>query len=439
MPASFTELARLPEPGHGLKHRLLAGEYFLVREAMQQAGVFDELREASLRGIERALGAGVRGRVAELGFERTHEVVQAADIPRMTESVYAEALRMAPSLLRRAVPRIIGLEEPFYFERFPNIRFHIPFDAAAGLKDTYKEFGKKRGDGKITAHGPHRDSWLDCPLNSVNIWVAIGPIDTGNGLLIYPERYEKDVVRNGCHIRGDQAPGKPTNAAMAPGDALVFHGDQLHASVLNHTSHTRHVISFRLTLDMPKFADTHLQAYAHSSLAVGPLATGPLGFVAEIPAAVQKTHVKTRLRQARELVRRALGGQVDTPPSGAPTVTAAPVPDALRASSLLPGVIRAVDGRTCVARLGDGSVVAFGRRCTHEGADLSLGYVDGDRIRCPWHNLPFDPKTGENPCKSLKRLKTFPASVEGDRIVVASDTPSADVASRGEPAVSTPG
>lgn len=49
--------------------------------------------------------------------------------------------------------------------------------------------------------------------------------------------------------------------------------------------------------------------------------------------------------------------------------------------------------------LGKKSIIQ--RRCPHEGADLSLGYMDGNVLRCPWHNLPVDIE-GRTPCKTLK-------------------------------------
>jgi len=419
--AGLVELTELPASGSRLQDRVLAGEYFLIRGAMQAAGVFDELKAASLRGIRHALGEEIARRVEELGFERLHELVAPADLPRVTGYAYEEARKIAPALLKRAVPNLFGTSGPFYFERYPNVRFHVPFDAAAGQREAFREFRQKHGEGKITAHGPHRDSWLDCPLNSVNVWVAVGPVDPGNGLLIFPSSYGAPVVRNGCHIRHDQSPGVPTNVAMQPGDALVFHGDQLHASVVNHTNQTRHVVSFRLTLDRPKFADTHLQTYAYSPLAVGPLATGPLGWIAEIPASIATTHLKTRIRQAKKVIGLVLGKKT-AHADETTRRTAAPAAPSIEASALKPGDIRALDTKTCVARLGDGSLVAFGRLCTHEGADLALGYVDGDRIRCPWHNLPFEPHDGASPCQSLKKLRTYPVRVENDRIVVSPST-----------------
>ena len=49
------------------------------------------------------------------------------------------------------------------------------------------------------------------------------------------------------------------------------------------------------------------------------------------------------------------------------------------------------------------------RFCPHAGADLADGFVDGGRIVCPWHNVPFDPDTGASPCPALKPLRRFAA------------------------------
>ena len=68
------------------------------------------------------------------------------------------------------------------------------------------------------------------------------------------------------------------------------------------------------------------------------------------------------------------------------------------------GEIKAVSESLCVARFED-EVFGFGRYCPHAGADLSFGYLDGARVRCSWHNLPIDLRSGLSPCKSIPRLK----------------------------------
>jgi nitrite reductase/ring-hydroxylating ferredoxin subunit len=76
------------------------------------------------------------------------------------------------------------------------------------------------------------------------------------------------------------------------------------------------------------------------------------------------------------------------------------------------GELRAVSGDVCVARTGN-LVVAFGRTCPHAGADLANGYVDGPRVRCAWHNTPFDLADGRSPCTTLPCLKTYPVRSVG--------------------------
>jgi nitrite reductase/ring-hydroxylating ferredoxin subunit len=61
----------------------------------------------------------------------------------------------------------------------------------------------------------------------------------------------------------------------------------------------------------------------------------------------------------------------------------------------------------CVVRTADG-VYALDRVCPHAGADLATGYVLAGQLRCTWHNLPYDPRTGRQPCASLPHLRTYP-------------------------------
>jgi nitrite reductase/ring-hydroxylating ferredoxin subunit len=71
------------------------------------------------------------------------------------------------------------------------------------------------------------------------------------------------------------------------------------------------------------------------------------------------------------------------------------------------GVV-AVSEDICVVRTAAG-VVAFERTCPHAGADLAAsGYMSEGKLRCSWHNLPYDLDSGRQPCASLPDLKLFP-------------------------------
>jgi nitrite reductase/ring-hydroxylating ferredoxin subunit len=74
--------------------------------------------------------------------------------------------------------------------------------------------------------------------------------------------------------------------------------------------------------------------------------------------------------------------------------------------------VRAVSDDICVVRTTAG-VFATARTCPHAGADLANGYIRDGKLRCAWHNLPYDPSTGQQPCASLSDLQTYPLTALG--------------------------
>jgi phenylpropionate dioxygenase-like ring-hydroxylating dioxygenase large terminal subunit len=72
-------------------------------------------------------------------------------------------------------------------------------------------------------------------------------------------------------------------------------------------------------------------------------------------------------------------------------------------------------GRVAVYRRGSGEPVALTARCPHMGADLSLGEVVGDELRCMFHHFRYGPDgrcagvpTGERPPLAA-RVFSYPA------------------------------
>ncbi len=64
----------------------------------------------------------------------------------------------------------------------------------------------------------------------------------------------------------------------------------------------------------------------------------------------------------------------------------------------------------------DGNYFAIDDTCTHAGASLSEGNLDGCKLVCGWHAAEFDCKTG--------RLEKFPAKIrdlQAYNVVVESD------------------
>ena len=68
----------------------------------------------------------------------------------------------------------------------------------------------------------------------------------------------------------------------------------------------------------------------------------------------------------------------------------------------------------------DGNYYAINDTCTHAGASLSEGTLDGQIVTCGWHGAKFDCKTGnlsEFPVK-IKDLNSYKVIVESENIFV---------------------
>ncbi|WP_242016418.1 aromatic ring-hydroxylating dioxygenase subunit alpha [Pseudanabaena cinerea] len=77
---------------------------------------------------------------------------------------------------------------------------------------------------------------------------------------------------------------------------------------------------------------------------------------------------------------------------------------------------RLLDERLVIYRVADGSLVVAKDLCLHRGAPLSLGWVEGDRLVCPYHGVQYDrqgkcvciPAQPEATIPARLKLKTFP-------------------------------
>ena len=75
-----------------------------------------------------------------------------------------------------------------------------------------------------------------------------------------------------------------------------------------------------------------------------------------------------------------------------------------------------MDERVVIYRDSRGAPVVLGARCPHLGADLSVGDVIGDDVRCAYHHFRFGPDGGctgipsEGPIPSAARVASWPAA-----------------------------
>jgi 3-phenylpropionate/trans-cinnamate dioxygenase ferredoxin subunit len=94
---------------------------------------------------------------------------------------------------------------------------------------------------------------------------------------------------------------------------------------------------------------------------------------------------------------------------------------AIKASELAEGTMLALDVKgvhLLLARIG-GEVSALSGTCTHEDADLGLGFIIEDRVVCPLHLSQFDLRTGQvlNP-PATAPLRSYNVKIEGETISV---------------------
>ncbi len=92
-----------------------------------------------------------------------------------------------------------------------------------------------------------------------------------------------------------------------------------------------------------------------------------------------------------------------------------------KVSDLQPGTMKRVEvgGKgVLLVNLG-GTIVALAGECTHAGAPLEEGFLEGEQVECPWHGGAFDLRTGQPtsppPVNPLARYKVW---VRGDQVLV---------------------
>lgn len=421
MKRSWVEVDHLAEH-EDLARRVLGGEVVVVRRLLQQAGLFDAVVADSLAGVAVAVGDETARQVERGGFDRIHEWVAPEAIPAVTDAIYARLTPLAPATLRRLLPAVFRGAAGYYFERSPNVRFHVPYDGTAEHRRTYAKFAAKRGEGKITAHGPHRDPWVDYPDNAINVWIAVGPVRHGNGLTVFLDEYRRQFAFRDGYIDWGVQLRKPLSFDLQPGDAVLFHGNHLHGSELNRTDRTRYVLSYRVTLGMPHYPHGHYHHYRH-----GGLAGGRWDWLAGLPQNLQWSFVRYQLRrlQYRLFARRRMTGRDEGAASAEDRSLRSPAALAVAVSAVPVGAILALSDTVCVARLTEQRFVALGRRCPHQGGDLAGGWIDDGQVVCPLHSLPFDPATGASPCRSIRPLQRFHCAVR-DGVVHVSADPACD-------------
>jgi nitrite reductase/ring-hydroxylating ferredoxin subunit len=74
----------------------------------------------------------------------------------------------------------------------------------------------------------------------------------------------------------------------------------------------------------------------------------------------------------------------------------------------------------CVVNL-DGEIYVMDNNCPHWGGPLGQGVIENGKLRCPWHQWEFDPRTGITPRKVGVIVPTYKVKIEGDDVYVELD------------------
>jgi len=83
-------------------------------------------------------------------------------------------------------------------------------------------------------------------------------------------------------------------------------------------------------------------------------------------------------------------------------------------------IMVSTDGKDILVTNIDGNYYAMDDTCTHAGASLSEGSLDGSTVTCPWHGSTWDCKTGKMIAfgVQLNDLPSYKVTVESDEIFV---------------------
>jgi len=93
-----------------------------------------------------------------------------------------------------------------------------------------------------------------------------------------------------------------------------------------------------------------------------------------------------------------------------------------KTSDIPPGKMLKVssNGKEILVANMDGKYFAMDDTCTHKGASLSEGTLEGSTVTCPWHGSTWDCRTGKliDFATKLKDLASYKVAVESDSVFI---------------------
>jgi nitrite reductase/ring-hydroxylating ferredoxin subunit len=398
--------------------RLTRGEVIVLKRGLQELRVFDPIQEATFAAIRERFGEEAERNVRACGFEKIHTVLDGAQLETLWREVHGRMQQEQLRFCKRIGQELMGVKKPFYLQDAFLVRFFTPQDV---VHQNRAVFEKSENLGRLSLQSPHHDYWYSVPMNTINLWIAIGRVNRFNGMIIHTDSWGYSFPRNGAYVAKDQRLGVPMSIECDPGDVLLFHSRHMHSSVLNASDETRYVFTSRLVLEEPiphtvqeldkvyyysPMIGSRLQRFAHKANHFSWFYIREkikYAFWKKVGRLGAKTSAGW-IQQAARLMQAAFRYRKGDVTPNIPKDLRRPLEPITDLSELKESEIAPFDRGRCAVRIG-GDVHVIGRYCPHEGADLSAGFVEDGQVVCPWHYYHIDPKTGRGACFSLRGIK----------------------------------
>ena len=71
----------------------------------------------------------------------------------------------------------------------------------------------------------------------------------------------------------------------------------------------------------------------------------------------------------------------------------------------------------CVANV-NGTITAMDNVCLHMGGPLGQGFIEGNKIVCPWHGWEYDLQTGELGDDPKSKLAVYAVKTENGDVLI---------------------
>lgn len=265
------------------------------------------------------------------------------------------------------------------------------------------------------AHGPHLDTWFGHSYDGINLWWAIDGVTEDNGIILYPELFEKHLehLEEPPYIIPGITLPKPYKIAPKAGSILIFNPEVLHGTQLNVSDFTRIVISTRLNPNKPLFdpniINYHMKFwYSSKDFAMGNF-DNVLKFTREENLGKLRIKNVDQSTSNHPIIVELEGKELNEIPVEVCTSAHLPLGQKIlikfRNESVV--MIRNIHG-----------ISALRATCPHVGINLIDGFHDEKNIYCPGHGLAFNISDGSSQCDLLK-LKVYNVYEKDDKIFIS--------------------